>query len=351
MNRLGLDRPPSSFVSASVGDSGEGIVDVHHESGLAPLRDAASARAECDATQKLADAGKRSTASCRICGCLSLTTYLTVGEETLDRCGGCGFVQVRREPSETMLREIYSGAYFAHSKYRDPRALALENTLRLAILDQILPASAEVLDAGCSTGDFVATAKSRYLIHGIDISEYAISQARTANPEIAERLVAGRLEDSPYADHRFDAICLWDVIEHLWDPVPVVADLMARLKPGGCLFISTPAIDTPVARLSGAYWAFMTPPEHLGFFTRRSFEVLFQRRVPGRVLRFFRRGKWANVAFIGYKIGRIAPRWLPLWLLAPLGWPLVGRLNLYVPTGDVQYLVVRKPDQTSLSGA
>lgn len=294
----------------------------------------------------MADEGKVSS-NCRICCSSRLIPHVTIDSEDLDRCGDCGFVQVRCEPSEATLREIYSAAYFAHSKYRDPRALALENLRRLALLDRALPPGAEVLDAGCASGEFVTVAKGRYAIYGIDLSEYAIAQARTANPEIAERLVAGRLEDTSYAGRRFDAICLWDVIEHLWEPVPVVADLVARLKPGGYLFISTPAIDTPVARIAGRYWAFMTPPEHLGFFTRRSFETLFSQSAPARIVRFLRRGKWANIAFIGYKIERIAPGWFPLWLLAPLRWPLIRRLNLYVPTGDLQYLVVRKSNQQS----
>jgi len=299
----------------------------------------------CEQCQMMEDCNSKIV--CRICGSSEVTPHLTIESEVLDRCAECGFVQVRHRPSEDSFEEIYSDSYFAHSKYRDPRALQLENSRRLALLRQVLTEGAEVLDAGCSTGDFVWSAKSCYRIHGIDYSRYAIERARSANPDVAERLVAGRLEDSPFAGHRFDGICLWDVIEHLWDPVSVVMDLLSRLKPGGYLFISTPAIDAPMARLAGRYWAFMTPPEHLGFFTRRSFEALFREPLPGRIERMFRRGKWANVAFIGYKIGRVAPRWFPSWLLAPCRWPRLGRLNLYVPTGDVRYLVVRNLDRAS----
>jgi len=53
--------------------------------------------------------------------------------------------------------------------------------------------------------------------------------------------------------------------EHLWDPAIVAKDLLQRLSPGEYLFISTPAIDAPVAKVLGKFWAFMTPPEHLSF--------------------------------------------------------------------------------------
>lgn len=281
---------------------------------------------------------------CRLCRSKDLAPHLNIGNERLDLCHNCGFIQVQREPSEDDLREIYSDAYFMHTKYRDTRALDLENTRRLYMLKEMLPSSAKVLDAGCATGDFISVAKKHFQVYGIDIAESAIARARLANPEIADRLQAGRLENSSYSEAYFDAVCLWDVIEHLWDPVPVVSSLMTSLKPGGFLLISTPAIDSHVARYLGPYWAFMTPPEHLGFFTEKSFGVLFNNHVPGKIIKLIRRGKWANLAFIAYKLRRVLPRWAPQWILAPLYWPYIRRVNIYVPTADVQYLIVRKPE-------
>lgn len=288
----------------------------------------------------------RSVTNCRICGSENLVEHLRTAGQALDRCRACTFVQVRDEPSQGTLQQIYSEAYFAHSKYRDPKALELEDDRRLSLLSRMLPLGASVLDAGCSTGAFVGSAKQRFELYGVDFSAYAVAQAREANPELGERLVAGRLEDAPFSDRRFDAICLWDVIEHLWDPVPVVKVLFERLKPGGYLFISTPAIDAPVARLSGRYWAFMTPPEHLGFFTHRSFRVLFSDIVPASVNLFMRRGKWTNLGFIGHKLKRIAPPSFPGWIFAPFKWAPFARLKVYVPTGDVQYLAVQKVVQS-----
>ena len=280
--------------------------------------------------------------TCRICVSSSLMLHMLVNEETLDRCTECGFVQVRDEPSEETLRGIYSTTYFAHAKYRDRRALELEHQRRLMLLSKYVSSNASVLDAGCSVGDFITSAKTNYQMYGIDIAESAITQAQEYNPELRERLITGRLEDSVFANQRFDAICLWDVIEHLWDPSAVARDLLQRLKPGGYLFISTPAIDAPVAKVLGKYWAFMTPPEHLSFFSKNSFYELFDNQTEAHIVSFARKGKWANLAFIGYKLGRIAPTWVPKALFALFKLPIINRLNLYVPTGDVQYLVIQR---------
>lgn len=278
---------------------------------------------------------------CRICKSKDLLQYLSVNDEQLDKCSQCDYVQVRNKPDAEKINEIYSKKYFQHTKYRDPKALNIENMRRFRLLDSILENGATVLDAGCSTGDFIAVAKKKFQMYGTDISEYAINQAQIKNPALSGQLVAGRLEDSIFSDKKFDAICLWDVIEHVWDPILVIDNLISRLKPQGYLFISTPAIDAITARVLGRYWAFMTPPEHLGFFANETFEYLFEDRFGSKIIRSFCKGKWANLAFIAYKMKRITPIWFPNWILLPLQKKPLSSMNIYVPTKDVRYLAVQ----------
>lgn len=283
-------------------------------------------------------AGRR---GCRVCGGADPAPALRVREHALARCRRCGFLQVTEPPSEESLTAMYGQQYFSRGKYGNHRALELENARRLALLRAHLPAGGRVLDAGCADGDFVSAAKGAFEISGLDRSEFAIEQARERNPELAGRLWCGKLEDLPAGAAPFDAICLWDVIEHVWDPVPVCRDLLARLAPGGVLLLSTPAADAPIARLMGRYWAFMTPPEHLGFFGRRTFEVLFAEAAPARMVHHERLGKWANVGFVFYKAARVLPRLVPSALVRAIQASALAGLTVYVPTADVQYVVVR----------
>ena len=278
---------------------------------------------------------------CRVCGHSTTESRWKVANQTLDQCETCKFVQVRNKPDAATIAAIYSETYFAHAKYCDPQALHFENTRRLELLKPYLPENATLLDAGCSIGDFIDLAKKTYQCSGTDISEYAIKLAAQRHPELASRLEARPLEGNMFGGQQFDAICMWDVIEHLWDPAPVLENLLGRLKPGGHLFISTPAIDAPIARAMGRYWAFMTPPEHLSFFTKKSFYRLFREKENTQLVTLFRRGKWANLGFIGYKFRRVAPQWTQnLSNIFSHRW--LRHRNVYVPTRDVQYLVVRK---------
>jgi SAM-dependent methyltransferase len=56
----------------------------------------------------------------------------------------------------------------------------------------------------------------------------------------------------------FDVVTLWDVFEHLVDPVGVLSRVRRLLRPGGLLAFTTHNLDAPLARLlRGRYPFFM----------------------------------------------------------------------------------------------
>ena len=71
-----------------------------------------------------------------------------------------------------------------------------------------------------------------------------------------------------------DVIVLFDVIEHLPQPRETLALCCQHLNPGGIIVITTGDFGSTVARLAGARWRLMTPPQHLWFFTRESMRRL-----------------------------------------------------------------------------
>lgn len=282
---------------------------------------------------------------CRLCESQRLVTRNAIRDVCVQRCESCGFVQVRDRPTPEELAAFYAPPYFNHGKYTDTFALGKENDRRRTLLRRggVAP-GARVLDAGCATGDFMAHVGDAYDLWGLDISEFAVEQARRKNPKFAAQIRAGLLEDQDYEEGFFDAVVMWDVLEHLWDPVATCAKLVSFLKPGGRLFLSTPNIGSLPGRLLGRYWAFMTVPEHLGFFSRRTMSLLLQERLGLEMRSWQSRGKWANVGFLFYKVKRIVPWAVPRAVIDFWRLPGLRRLALYVPTGDIQYVAARKPE-------
>lgn len=284
------------------------------------------------------------SAACRLCSATELELHFEVRGSVLDRCRSCGFVQVRDQPTAEELRTLYADNYFKRGKYEDEFAQRKESERRLSLLARAgVAPGGRVLDAGCATGDFLVVGGARYEMWGLDISAYATDVARSKYPEGAARIYTGFIEDQSFEPAFFDAIVLWDVVEHIWDPRSVLERLTTHLRPGGALIFSTPDIGALTARLMRRRWAFMTPPEHLGFFSESSIRYLLEQRLGLKTIASESLGKWANVGFLAYKLGRVFPSLVPAPLARGVQKSPLGSLALYVPTRDVRYVAARKP--------
>jgi SAM-dependent methyltransferase len=70
-------------------------------------------------------------------------------------------------------------------------------------------------------------------------------------------------------DPGFDAITLWDVLEHVPDPLSFLCRCYVLLKPGGYLFLNVPDLVSLQARILGKRWPLLLA-EHLNYFNRGS---------------------------------------------------------------------------------
>ena len=280
---------------------------------------------------------------CRLCGSEYLKFKYTVANCDVYSCKTCSFCQIINEPDISTLEEIYSPKYFTHSKYTDTTTLNIENEKRMKILKRVLePGKCKILDFGCASGDFVLRAKKYFEMWGIDFSEYAIACAKKKNPDLSLRLFLVSLENAQLEKDYFDAIVLWDVLEHIWDFESVLIKLLLLLKPEGFLVISMPNINSALAKISGRYWPMMTPPEHLNFFNLKSSKYLFTYKLKMKFIEWSASGKKVNVGFILYKIKRKVNWLVPVWLIKLFQKKPFHKLSLYIPSADIQYLMVQK---------
>ena len=142
-------------------------------------------------------------------------------------------------------------------------------------------------------------------------------------------------------DQKYDAVCLWDAIEHISNPYDIMQKIKGLLKDDGCVFISTPNIGALFARILKSRWPFMTPPEHLCFFSKKSIYQLAN-LLNMEVVEWKTKGKWANVGFILYKFNRVSSIKIPSKIIKLFQTTFLSKWKLYVPTCDVQYAVLKK---------
>ena len=188
------------------------------------------------------------------------------GFQTL-RCDSCGTIFVYPDPTPEETSRIYEKGYFCgggscggYTDYDEDKK-AMEAVFRkiVSVLREQNGGPGSLLDVGAATGYFVALARdSGWDAQGLEISAYAV---QTANQKHLPVVQGTLLSFAPSGT--FDVVTLWDVFEHLTQPQEHLKAVLRLLKPGGIFALITPKADALWARLTGARWHLLIPPEHV----------------------------------------------------------------------------------------
>jgi 2-polyprenyl-3-methyl-5-hydroxy-6-metoxy-1,4-benzoquinol methylase len=172
---------------------------------------------------------------------------------------------VVRPPGAEEIRQLYLVENYYDLDEWSATRVRNENRRRLALALSHVRAG-RMLDIGCAKGSLLDLARDAGLAtFGVEISSRNAQIAAQKGHQIFSGSFEEYLATGP---EPFDLIACLDVIEHIAAPAPFVRGIASLLALDGLLVMSTPNYSGPVARLLGARDPFMTPPEHLNFFTK-----------------------------------------------------------------------------------
>jgi SAM-dependent methyltransferase len=222
---------------------------------------------------------------CPLCGSTNIKLHLEGTPHALDpmafgssrrelsfgrilRCEVCnlGFSETR--PAEDQLMNLYRQldvtVYEAEAPGRTRTAQR-----HLSILRRYAAQPGRLLDVGCASGRFLsACADAGWEVVGLEPSQ--------ALSELAKRLLQDRaeilpvtLQEATFDPSCFDAVTMWDVLEHVPYPSEFLRKAATLLKPGGFLLANVPNLDSLQARFWRSRWPLFLP-EHLNYFNRQS---------------------------------------------------------------------------------
>lgn len=218
---------------------------------------------------------------CFLCGANDNKFYLEKKSFNYFRCGNCGLIFLEKVPEN--LSAYYSKGYFTgdldldgYMDYESEKELTIGTFKKY--LDLIAKANkntGSLFEVGCATGCFLDLAKSSgWSVAGMDISSYAIDECKRKGLDAS----CSTLEDfhSPEGV-QYDAVAMFDVLEHLVDPAAGLGKIKGLLKTGGLVAFATPDSGSLWARAWRNKWHAFVPPQHINLFSVKNVKLLLQK--------------------------------------------------------------------------
>lgn len=269
---------------------------------------------------------------------------------TLYKCTSCGLVRTDlNRKYEEFVEEHYNRGYFtgdptrsAYINYKDDKKFIVKNMEKfLRELRKYKP-KGKLLDVGCALGFFVElTLKHGYDSYGFDPSSYAAAEAKKlVEPS---RIKQGTIGSVSYPKKYFDVITLFDVFEHLGDPLKDMQKLSKFLKDDGVFVIATGNTNSVMAKVLKRRWTFYIPPQHLFFFNKHTMTDLLKKcsLVP---VEWFKIGKWLSLRYVLHLARTTGESKIARGLYVLMSKLKAEHAPLYLPVGDNMVTIVRKYD-------
>jgi 2-polyprenyl-3-methyl-5-hydroxy-6-metoxy-1,4-benzoquinol methylase len=245
---------------------------------------------------------------CPLCGASGRALYAhlldslfgTAGEWGFSQClrPDCGLLWLNPSPATEDLHVAYQ-TYFTHAEtggwrlvarwmtgalYAAYRAVAAvpgvfsgvhRDQRAMASLFLFGQPQGRLLDVGCGDGTFLYQMQKRgWQVEGVDFDPKAIESARL---RYGLRLRPGDLASAGFGNSTFDAVTLKHVIEHVPDPVGLLAETLRVLRPGGRVVVVTPNADSMGHQVFKEAWFGLDPPRHLQVFAPRTLRTCAER--------------------------------------------------------------------------
>ncbi len=202
------------------------------------------------------------------------------------QCSSCSFVFLDPRLTAEELHSLYSDEYFLHNgadfgahSASDYETAAIKGSVKfLEILGWIrrFKPSGDFFEIGCGMGYFLDYARrAGYSVSGI---EYAQLGVRTCREKFGLDVKQSSLEEYSPNPNRYDVIFMGDVLEHLVQPLEMLAKTHTMLKPSGIIALEIPSMFNSLAgraavagyRLLNIRKKMALPPYHVNEFTPKT---------------------------------------------------------------------------------
>ena len=153
--------------------------------------------------------------------------------------------------------------YYAESRW--------EYSIALETFDKQKQSVKRFLEVGCGDGHFLKLARDRgYDGHGSELNPQSIERLSASGFQVMTDLARD------LADRQYDALIMFQVLEHVLDPYTFLASLLPHVRSRGIIILSTPVTPSCAASVARPH-TLLLPPHHQSLPTALGFQRLAKR--------------------------------------------------------------------------
>ncbi|MHB8132807.1 MAG: class I SAM-dependent methyltransferase [Anaerolineaceae bacterium] len=175
-------------------------------------------------------------------------------------CRNCGLIQLRSKFIGNEIEKYYPKSY---TPYLDQQKLS-SHRAQIKFVQKYFPEGGKILDVGCGRGYFLKLAKETniYNSFGVELINDVVEIVRS---KLDINIIGKTIEDVS-SNNRFDIITMWDVLEHLENPITSIEKVYSLLNNKGGFFFSIPNTRSFDSYFFGKFWIGWDAPRHTYIF-------------------------------------------------------------------------------------
>ena len=219
---------------------------------------------------------------CNICGSKKRRVKLKVYNRVYTLCLECGLIYRFPLPQKVDIIKLYKNSKSTNLEIEEKRDIIYKEFLKE--FKKIKPFYGKLLDVGCGYGTFIKIAnKSGWEVAGIELSTDACEYI---SKRLKLRVYNIDISDIDLIKERFDLICMWNVLDHLIDPLGALLKIKGLLEENGVVYIRVPnfqyhyvayRIGKILEQLINNDFAVKTTIFHIYCFTSKTLSLILKR--------------------------------------------------------------------------
>jgi len=220
---------------------------------------------------------KDSHASCNLCKSTNAKQFLEYKDYKLFECLDCSCIYANINIADNYEEIIYDNDFYKENNKREildtydyrKNLFAKERLEYITDKCSFNIKTENLLDLGCGYGYFLKyLSEHEVRAVGLELTDFFVEVCKEKGLNVKKTFLEDELDDS------YNIITMFDVLEHLSDPLSFFKTAHKKLKSGGHILAYTPNIHSFAFYFQKGKQNLLLPYEHLSFYDENSLNYL-----------------------------------------------------------------------------